>query len=676
MRFMQKTKKIKTLVKISLLSAACALGLGGNLAGMESTTQAAPKNPSVKEGKMVWNCVEYGTYNNEPVKWRVLNKTGDTLLLLADKAVTSMAYQYNTSAGVSWANSDIKQWLNSSFLNSSFNKEQMKPKDGDYVFLLSSEDLKDSYGFNSLEAKCVQNSEEESVEWWLKDSYKFGTSVMAATIRSNGEDSATPVTSSCFVRPAIQITTNASYTPAGTVNSEYEYSENESTDVIPYLYQFDPTTAVVNEEPENGIPATDEGIILYANGLKYSNDENYKTYTMYTNITGSYQHWLDNGKLKSLTGKALIAITDGTEPEVQEHKNGFTSESKESMKTASKIASASIKDGVITITAKSVPGTVTLWVVDSGNPERKTNCTITVRPTPSLVFPYDKEQEDYDSEAKKYSKAEINVGESTDVYVCPIYKQNNEYLKIESAEQELTYEASVNNDYFEVNPGNSAEKFVIKANGLKSSGSKFTKATGTLTIKCKQNGKKMTVSLTAVNKVKDFTITDPTESLTFDSTKNAFSLTPTDLAADATKTSAILSGTVKLNTVLASDASDALKAKNYPTTDGVKIYALENATGYDTDTFETFGSVKGIKGQSSAQKKITASLSSDKKIITIKALAGTPVNTTSYFLLVYNNTSEDNEKGYLVFSVTAAPKAAESTDSGTTGGDSTGGDGN
>ncbi|MEI6579256.1 MAG: DUF6273 domain-containing protein [Eubacteriales bacterium] len=105
----------------------------------------------------------------EPIVWRVLySKTGE-LYLLSDKVLDSQAYN-NADTDITWANSSLRKWLNSSFYNIAFSVSQkaniknsynVNPNNpdsyakggastNDKIFLISYPDsLNSSYGFSS-----------------------------------------------------------------------------------------------------------------------------------------------------------------------------------------------------------------------------------------------------------------------------------------------------------------------------------------------------------------------------------------------------------------------------------------------------------------------------------------------------------------------------------------------
>ncbi len=84
--------------------------------------------PSVEAGLSTWNCVYFGSYYQEndtvklPIKWRILENSDDSLLLLADKNLENI--KYNNGKNVSWENSSLRAWLGSTFYNEAFNAEE------------------------------------------------------------------------------------------------------------------------------------------------------------------------------------------------------------------------------------------------------------------------------------------------------------------------------------------------------------------------------------------------------------------------------------------------------------------------------------------------------------------------------------------------------------------------
>lgn len=130
---------------------------------------AGLRNPVIeaKEGKVVWDCVYFGgywqseyitsqenrpgqgeddvvhtdtdgtkylvrenkkCYKYEPIKWRVLSvsEDGTDALLLADKCLEARAYHGEYSETVTWENSDLREWLNTTFMETAFTESEQE----------------------------------------------------------------------------------------------------------------------------------------------------------------------------------------------------------------------------------------------------------------------------------------------------------------------------------------------------------------------------------------------------------------------------------------------------------------------------------------------------------------------------------------------------------------------
>ena len=88
----------------------------------------------------------------EPILWRVLSVTDDYALLLSEKALTARPFDDNSS---NWGKSDIKAWLNDTFLKEAFKSDEVRAalvhdKELGRIFLLSKGDyLNEEYGFST-----------------------------------------------------------------------------------------------------------------------------------------------------------------------------------------------------------------------------------------------------------------------------------------------------------------------------------------------------------------------------------------------------------------------------------------------------------------------------------------------------------------------------------------------
>lgn len=98
----------------------------------------------------------FGSYDSEsslpePILWRVLHTTQDRALLVSEYILEARPFDEESSQ---WAGSEIKEWLNTTFLNEAFSSREAYEALGDSselgrVFLLSRADwLNESYGFS------------------------------------------------------------------------------------------------------------------------------------------------------------------------------------------------------------------------------------------------------------------------------------------------------------------------------------------------------------------------------------------------------------------------------------------------------------------------------------------------------------------------------------------------
>ena len=158
------------------------------------------------------------------------------------------------------------------------------------------------------------------------------------------------------------------------------------------------------------------------------------------------------------------------------------------------------------------------------------------------------------------------------------------------------------------------------------------KTTGKIIIKNDQNGKKVNFTVTAVNRVKKAGLSGA-KGVTLGSVGNVSINVSNTAKAGGTVTAAV-----------------ALPDNAVKMTDVPKIYAMKTADGYDSTEFKK-GTVKITAKPEGEQKKITASIASDKTTINISAAKGMKTGQKTYFLLVYNTQDTAQRKGYYVFSV-------------------------
>ena len=376
--------------------------------------------------------------------------------------------------------------------------------------------------------------------------------------------------------------------------------------------------------------ATNSTIQIYANGGAVAEPgstkkKNYKRCVLYTDIRPSYIYTPSkNGEIKPSSGKVVVGIT--------------TSDQKPTLvkgkivdKNASKIASASIKSGQITVTAKSQPGKVYLWVIDTGKNAEAACIPVTIKAAPTKTYIFSIPDTDPSfayGTTKQFNKGNVGVGQSIKVYLYPAYKQNRVMQKAKNVRYTASVAAKAADCFTVTQFGSNPYCFEICAKNLKGGRS----VTGAITFTCSLNGKKTVFKATATNPVTH--ISTANEIGLTKKANNAFSIKASDTAK--------ISGTFELQPVCAS-STDA-------TTDKLKIYAMGSANGYNAAKLEA-GNVQITAKKTSEQSKVSMKAAKDKKTVTVAVAKGAkPV--TAYFLVVYNTVNNGDQKGYEVVSVT------------------------
>lgn len=118
----------------------------------------------------------------EPIEWIVLSNEDSKLFLLSRYVIAADNMNNKYSKNVTWKKSDLRKWLNDSFINAAFDSEQIgfiastKLKDTkttDKVFLLSKEEVtKEEYGLSSELARIGTVSHRFPV-WTCNYAYYF-----------------------------------------------------------------------------------------------------------------------------------------------------------------------------------------------------------------------------------------------------------------------------------------------------------------------------------------------------------------------------------------------------------------------------------------------------------------------------------------------------------------------
>lgn len=110
-------KNIISIVISVILVISSVPSLGFNLVKVKASSYGIG-NPRVSSGVTTWDCIYFGNYyqssatNKEPIKWRVLNISGDRAFLISDMCLDVMYYNQSNNVTVSWRNCTLRSWLN------------------------------------------------------------------------------------------------------------------------------------------------------------------------------------------------------------------------------------------------------------------------------------------------------------------------------------------------------------------------------------------------------------------------------------------------------------------------------------------------------------------------------------------------------------------------------------
>ena len=187
-------------------------------------------------------------FKYEPLRWRVLNPY--TGLVISEMIIDSQEFKYyttdyddNNRYANNWAASSIRQWLNITFMNTAFNGSEQQTirstlldtpcpdgsiydvgKTWDKVYLLSTNDIKETYGFSQLDekqakgtdyAKCqgLEVSYAGNSKWQLRTPRWYDNSLSPTPrrpynyiVESSGYTTSSLVNNTSIgIRPAIQL---------------------------------------------------------------------------------------------------------------------------------------------------------------------------------------------------------------------------------------------------------------------------------------------------------------------------------------------------------------------------------------------------------------------------------------------------------------------------------------
>lgn len=186
----------------------------------------------IKVGDIVWMC-------KNPMPWQVLEKKAGRALLISKFAVDCKQYNFRYE-NTSWGKCSLRRWLNGSFFDSRFTRQEkqhimpvsideddslhLRSEGGDSVFLLSVEEAKKYFKDDDMRKarmtkkaldECLWTFFDEYGHWWLRST--TANNVGAAFVKAYGDvfDCGGTVVSNGFVRdfdnygirPAVYIST-------------------------------------------------------------------------------------------------------------------------------------------------------------------------------------------------------------------------------------------------------------------------------------------------------------------------------------------------------------------------------------------------------------------------------------------------------------------------------------
>ena len=153
----------------------------------------------IEENYSVGNVIEFGIYEGEPVKWRIIKHNNNSIYVISEKILCKKSFAYSSLNN--WEKSDLRKWLNSEFYTNTFNEdEKIKILNtyNDKITLLSKEE------YLALLSNEIAKGKGEY--WWLRSpdpSYK--SDYYVHIVHASGAIVSEFAYDSCGVRPALHL---------------------------------------------------------------------------------------------------------------------------------------------------------------------------------------------------------------------------------------------------------------------------------------------------------------------------------------------------------------------------------------------------------------------------------------------------------------------------------------
>lgn len=349
----------------------------------------------------------------------------------------------------------------------------------------------------------------------------------------------------------------------------------------------------------------EDDIIVWSNGGRVKENKvtvNKKAKNVYTDITPSATYKADKkGRLIKKKGKIVVGVTSTSAIPLLNSKNKIVDSD------AAKVASARYRKGKITITAKK-PGTVYVWVMDTG--DKKANAYVKVMVKPAAV-----KVKLVDGGKNVVKKFELPLTDSKTLYVEGIQDKDG------TPADEASYDVVIPEKYKDkiaISTDNGGRTVNLKAMGLNNG--KKTKIK--LLVKSLQNGKRTSCTVTLTNPVAGYQIQPGQNVSNVNSTYSDSSMPVQDIKMSAPYGDGKAVATVKVSSITRESLEKI--------TDKTILYAMGSEDGFCFDK----GRAKITVKPTGEAAKISAKLKADE--ITFTAKAGTSKGTVAYFLIFSN----------------------------------------
>lgn len=224
----KKRKKILSIVIPSICACIILVLLITTVVIPNQKQNQAMERIGVSKGDVVsvGDIITLGSYKDfDNISWIVLAREGNKLLVISEYAMDLQPYNNAEETDVRWADSDIRSWLNKSFLNEAFSPDEQQIicetevdnsqaqqysgydtsggiDTSDKVFLLSYTEAT-TYFKTSSDRRCQAVENGSNCDWWLRSPGAYQDT--AASIDSSGAPNWLYTDYDLYIRPAMWI---------------------------------------------------------------------------------------------------------------------------------------------------------------------------------------------------------------------------------------------------------------------------------------------------------------------------------------------------------------------------------------------------------------------------------------------------------------------------------------